>query len=74
MNSSNTFFKVVFQFHSGSIQTATRARTAGAFSWFQFHSGSIQTNEEELARIRAAMFQFHSGSIQTRNEPMRLSD
>jgi len=57
--------KVVFQFHSGSIQTGEVFCSAILGMGFQFHSGSIQTSELLSFISDLNKFQFHSGSIQT---------
>jgi len=55
----------LFQFHSGSIQTAITSTESDGTNKFQFHSGSIQTQLVDVENRLRCLFQFHSGSIQT---------
>ena len=54
-----------FQFHIGSIQSASQRAQAAPWSRFQFHIGSIQRSPALLRASSTTAFQFHIGSIQS---------
>jgi len=62
---------IVFQFHSGSIQTFVKTQFVRLQQLFQFHSGSIQTDLNLRNSHILTAFQFHSGSIQTKSWAIR---
>ena len=56
----------IFQFHKGTIRTASTVSLALRKCKFQFHKGTIRTQKGDNNSVICILFQFHKGTIRTK--------
>ena len=66
--------KDLFQFHKGTIRTASLNRAYLPTMPFQFHKGTIRTLYQEMFTLLTEQFQFHKGTIRTHFPALRRKE
>ena len=61
-----------FQFHKGTIKTASSLLDCVAVIPFQFHKGTIKTEGKKGKKHDTLKFQFHKGTIKTKEDTFKF--
>ena len=65
MQPDNTFERIIFQFHYGTIKRKKPAILLVPITKFQFHYGTIKSNWAAYLQRTYSTFQFHYGTIKS---------